>query len=103
MTSNQIWVFLATTAQQSPWIIILLGFGVLALPGILLSLLAAIEHFMTPKAYRKPFGHRLKGMEMDGPLLQFYYKTVGAAAILLMAVTLVYHALAPAKSFLFGW
>jgi hypothetical protein len=104
MTSNQIWVFLGTTIQQSPWLMVLMCFGVILFPGIILSLLAALEHFLTPSAARKPFGHRYKGMEkMDGPLLQIYYKTAGLAAILLILITIVYHGLAPTKAFLFGW
>lgn len=102
MTSNQIWVFLATMVQQSPWLTVLMCFGIMAFPGIVLFLLAALGHFLTPAASRKPFGHRLKGMEkMDGPLLQAYYKTVGLAAILLILITIVYHGLAPTKTLLF--
>lgn len=99
MTSNQIWVFLATMVQQSPWLTILMCFGVMAFPGIVIALLAAIEHFLTPSAARKPFGHRYQ--RMDGPLLQFYYKTAGLAAILLILITIVYHGLAPTKAVLF--
>lgn len=78
MTSNQISVFLGTMVQQSPWLTVLMCFGVMAFPAIVLFLLASLEHFLAPTAARKPFGHQYKGMEkMDGPLLRIYNKTVG--------------------------
>ena len=103
MTSNQFLIFHATMVQQSPWLTVLMCFGVMAFPGIVLFLLATLEHFLTPSAGRKPFGHRYKGMEkMDGPLPQIYNKTVGLAAILLILVTSVYHGAPLFKDFLFG-
>lgn len=95
---NSIWVFLATTIQESPWRVILICLALLTIP------MALIPASKAPAIVR--LGKRFPALGAAAGLfagagVALYYWTVGAAATLLLIIALAASAAPLFKDLLF--
>ena len=83
---NSIWVFLATTIQESPWRMVLICLALLTIPPALIPVSKAPALARLGKRF--PALGAAAGL-FAGAGIALYYWTVGAAAMLLLIITFV--------------
>lgn len=86
--SNAIWEFLSTTSVETPWLMVLICLGLLALPVILIPISKSTALARLGKRF--PSLAVVAGI-VSQAVLTLYYWTVGLASMLLLLATSLIH------------